>query len=323
MISVLLPTYNNADYLAQAIKSILGQTFSEFELLVLDDGSTDDTKAIVKSIDDPRIVYEWFPHQGLTKILNEGIRRAKYAVIARMDADDLSVPWRLENQFRALSQLPRNTILSSWCAVFSDGHVDYLVRTPTTSDEIKKGFLLHSYISHQGLMCYKNVLEENGGYCSDAEVDAFEDYQTWLKIKDNVNFHILREILILMRYRRDSLSNNLGYKQRIMYSIQQPYYDDLQFHFNITDHIEESAYRGWREYFYGSKMKAREYWAEMGSMIIHHPRIIIAWFVTFLPEHYVVLFKEARMRYRLQYYLHYYGTESRSLRKIFNNLVKQ
>jgi glycosyltransferase involved in cell wall biosynthesis len=323
MISVLIPTYNNAVFLGQAIKSVLNQTFSEFEVLILDDGSTDQTETVVRNIHDARLIYHRLPHQGLTKTLNEGLSRAKHDIIARMDADDLCVPWRFKKQLSVLKQLSRKTILSSWYAIFSDDEVDYCVRTPTTSDEIKNGLLLHSYISHPGVMCYRDVLERNGGYCTNVDVDAFQDYETWLKIKDQADFSIIPEILMFQRYRKESLSNNIRYKQRIMYLIQEPYYADLQSHFGISNRVVENLFRGWREYFYGSKAEARTYWAKLGFMMIHHPRTLIAWIVTLLPEDYFVVFKEGRVRYHVEYFLRYYGNEMRRLRKVLKILLKQ
>ena len=114
MISVLMPTYNTAATIATAVQSILNQTWKEFELLILDDGSTDTTNEIISNIRDDRIRYIKLPHQGLTKTLNYGLSiAATHDIIARMDADDLCVPWRFETQLSILNQLPRNTILSS------------------------------------------------------------------------------------------------------------------------------------------------------------------------------------------------------------------
>ena len=174
MISVLLPTYNSASIIGHSIKSILIQTFHDYELLILDDGSTDSTEDIVSHLKDSRIHYHKMPHQGLTKTLNYGLSIAKYNIIARMDADDLCVPWRLEKQLSIMNQMSRKTILSSWLGVFINETIKYFVKQPTLSNEIKKGLLLHSFISHPGLMCYKDTLLNNGGYITEFEIDAFQ-----------------------------------------------------------------------------------------------------------------------------------------------------
>jgi glycosyltransferase involved in cell wall biosynthesis len=91
MISVLLPTYNSASIISHSIRSILNQTFREYELLILDDGSTDDTESIVSQFIDDRIRYIKLPHRGLSETLNRGLGQAKYELIARMDAGDISI----------------------------------------------------------------------------------------------------------------------------------------------------------------------------------------------------------------------------------------
>lgn len=321
MISVLLPTFNSCSTIVQAINSTTQQTFNEFELLILDDGSTDDTERIVSEINDARLKYHKLPHQGLTKILNYGLSIAQYDIIARMDADDLCVPWRFERQLSILKQLPRNTILSSWYGVFTDSILNYCVTTPTTSSEIKKGLLLHSSISHPGLMFFKDTLLHNGGYCNDVDIDAFQDYETWLKIKGMVGFHIIPEILVYQRFRRESLSNNISYKQKTMYSIQKPYYNDLQLHFGITDKNEENIYRGWREYFFGDKSGARNYWIKLKYNLLRSPRIVIAYLLTYLPEPLLTVIKESRVRFRLQYYAQYFSKRNRELRQQFRALI--
>lgn len=323
MISVLLPTYNSAVTVEHSIRSILRQTMEEYELLVLDDGSTDNTGHIVSQLKDPRIRYHKMPHQGITKTLNHGLTLARYDIIARMDADDLCVPWRFERQLSVLTHLPRNTILSSWYGVFTDSALNYFVQQPTTSSAIKKGLLLHSFISHPGLMCFKDTLLNNGGYQTNVEIDAFQDYETWLIIKEKVEFHIIPEVLVFQRFRKESLSNNITYKQRIIYSIQEPYYDDLRRYFGISDKCEEVLYRGWREYFFGDKGKARKYWRKLGFTIFSQPRVIIAWIVSYLPEIIFINFKEYRFKFRLLYFIHYYSITNVRLRKQFFSQLRQ
>jgi glycosyltransferase involved in cell wall biosynthesis len=320
MISVLLPTYNSVNNLLISIECILNQSLKEFELLILDDGSIDETEKNITRIADERIRYHKLSHKGLADTLNYGLSIAKYDIIARMDADDLCVPRRLEKQLTQLSILPENTLLSSWYGVFTHRTLLYVVSPTNESTSIKKGLLLHSYISHPGLMYRKNVLLRYGGYITSNAEKAFEDYETWLAIKDKVEFAIIPEVLVYQRYRKESLSNNLEYKQKIMYAIQEPYYKDLKNTFNITDTSEENIYRGWREYFYGNKSLARKYWYQLGSLIYSQPRIIIAWIMTYLPEQYFILIKEYRLRYRLSYYTRYFSKGMKAMRQQFKSM---
>ena len=322
MISIIMPTYNADATIYYSVRSILNQTYYDFELLVLDDGSTNETSKIINGINDKRIRYHFLPHQGLTNTLNYGLTIAKYDLIARMDDDDLCLPWRFERQLKEIHNHPENVLLSSWYAIFDNNKIQYTVETPIESEKIKKGFLLHSYISHPGLMCYKKTLIENGGYRNDVEIDAFQDYETWLKIKENVVFAVIPEVLLFQRFNSNSLSNNMLYKQKIMYAIQEPYYQDLEKYFKIKNKSEENIYRGWREYFYGRKSKARVLWLKLGSSITMHPRIFIAFIVTFLPDQILSRFKESRMKFRLKYLLHYHSSQMRKLRDSLDVLLK-
>jgi glycosyltransferase involved in cell wall biosynthesis len=320
MISVLLPTYNSERTVAPAINSILGQTYQDYELLVLDDGSSDNTVACVNKISDSRIRVIRLDHQGLAGTLNVGLSAARFNIIARMDADDLSSPVRFEKQLCLLEKLPENVLISCWYAIFSDDSILYTISTPTESDDIKKGLLLHSYISHPGLMFRKDVLVRCGGYTTSNAEKAFEDYETWLAIKDKVEFAIVSEVLVYQRYRKESLSNNLAYKKKIMYAIQEPYYEDLKNTFNIIDTSEENIYRGWREYFYGDPAKARKYWRATTIRIVRYPKLLLAYCFTFLPETLLILVKEARVRLRLKYFLSYYTSMHSAIRREFRTL---
>jgi glycosyltransferase involved in cell wall biosynthesis len=91
-ITIILPTYNRERYLPEAIESILGQTFRDFELIIVDDGSTDSTPALVDAIDDDRVRYFAQPHSGLSAALNAAMRHARGEYIARLDSDDLFLP---------------------------------------------------------------------------------------------------------------------------------------------------------------------------------------------------------------------------------------
>lgn len=119
-LSVVLSTYNDEKYIAEAIQSILDQTYPYFEFIIVNDGSTDSTLNIIKSFKDDRIVLIDKPNTGLIDSLNTGVRAAKYDWIARMDGDDIAEPYRFEEQVKAIK---RDIVLvSSQCSIIdSDG----------------------------------------------------------------------------------------------------------------------------------------------------------------------------------------------------------
>jgi glycosyltransferase involved in cell wall biosynthesis len=320
MISVLLPTYNSASVINHSIKSILNQTFHDYELLILDDGSTDDTEKIISEIQDARIRYMKFPHRGLSETLNSGLQQARYDIVARMDAGDISLPERFEKQYSYISKYPPNTIVSSRYAVFARNKIQYIVSAPTDQEAIRKQLALYPSFAHSGVMYYRSFIVDGGMYRN----IPLEDYDLWLRMKDLAAFHILDEVLLLVEYVEERLSTqNVAQKYEFNYILQQPYYTDLQLHFGISDKHEENLYRGWREYFFGDKGKARKYWGKLGPAIFRQPRVTLAWVVTFLPENVFIRFKELRVKFRIKYFMRYYMKESRTLRRSFAKALQE
>ncbi len=319
MISALLPTYNSASILGHSIKSILNQTFHNFELLILDDGSTDGTESVVFQFKDPRIRYIKYPHRGLPETLNAGLQEARYDIVARMDAGDISLPERFAKQYSCISRQLPNTIVSTRYAVFAHNRIQYVVSAPTNRENIKRRLALHPSFAHSGVMYYRDFIIAGGMYRN----IPFEDYDLWLRIKDSTTFYILNEVLLLVEYVENRLSTqNVAHKYQSIYSLQQPYYTDLHHHFGISNKCDEIFYRGWREYFFGDKRKARTYWGILGLFIFRQPRVMLAWFVTFLPEKMFIQFKEARVKFRLQYLLLYYSTSAKRLRRQLDDLLR-
>ena len=120
-VSVVMPAYNAEAYIGAAMESILSQSFGDFEFLILNDCSTDGTEAIIQSYDDPRIVYiKNEKNMGVAATLNKGLAAAQGEYIARMDADDFSLPQRFEKQVAYLDAHPEVVVLGTQVQFFSD-----------------------------------------------------------------------------------------------------------------------------------------------------------------------------------------------------------
>lgn len=129
-VSVLMPVYNGAKYLHEAVKSILDQTYADFEFLIVNDGSTDDSEKIILSFKDPRIVIiKNEINIGLINSLNKGLTIAKGKYIARMDADDVAMPQRLELQVKEFNTNPNAIVIGT----------DYFLLTDTKTSHKKTG----------------------------------------------------------------------------------------------------------------------------------------------------------------------------------------
>ncbi len=318
MITVLMPTYNCAEFLPFSIKSILNQTFSQFELLIIDDGSTDNTEEIVFGFEDTRIHYLKIEHVGFVDSLNYGLKNAKYDLIVRMDADDIAHPDLLGTLFCIHRNEPEFDVISCLSLAFCNTKPMYIIEAPQNHDSIIRNLALHSCISHPGSFFSKSkIIEISNGY---PNYDGISDYALWLKIKDHVRFYNIQKVLIYYRVRNNSLSRkSLDNYKKSVYQLQQPHYlKDISAEFGISPkRINET--RGWREYFYGSKKEARKIWGN--SLLLLNWKVLLAFFFTFLPEKLLSNTKELRLRYRLKYFVTYFKKENKNLRNYLKHLL--
>jgi len=316
-LSVLLTTYNCAEYISIMIKSILRQTFSNYELIIIDDGSEDNTKEVIASFNDSRIIYERIEHCGRSKSLNHGLKNCKHEFVAIADADDICHPKRFESQLKIMSD-HENTICSTWCSYFLNNKLLFNRDSPSMKEGLIKKLALHSYICHASVIYNKKFIINTGGY--DENLKLALDYDLWLRLKDKANFIIIPEYLYFVRVREDSLTrNNIIEKNKIHYSIQEKYYNDLRIHFNFSKK-DEIHFRGWREYFYGDKFKARKYWRKK-LYFMKKLSVFLAYLITFLPDNLLIAFKELRIRYRLIYFFDFFKKEARDIRSVFISLI--
>lgn len=201
-ISVILPVYNGLPFLREAVDSILGQTFPDFELLLIDDGSTDGSTAYLESLGDPRLRFFRRAHTGLIPGLNFGLCRAQTELIARMDADDVSRPERLRRQWDFMMNHPEVVLLGSRIQEI-DGTgrlVGDAVPLPERHEEIIARFnqpRKMNPIAHPSVMFRRAAALRCGGYRDDFPVA--EDSDLWRRMARIGRLHILADPLLLLR----------------------------------------------------------------------------------------------------------------------------
>lgn len=214
-ISVLMPVYNAEDYIQVAVESILNQTFTDFEFIIINDGSTDGTLALLEDYaeKDDRIRLISRENKGLVETLNEGLGLAKAPLVARMDADDIALPNRLTEQVSYL-QSNASIICLGGYAVFIDekGRELTLLQVPGNDDEIQQLLLQgHSSVFHPSVMYRKNIAQQVGGYRKDFY--PAEDLDLWLRMGEVGQFANLEHAVIKYRFLSSSISGRMAKQQ--------------------------------------------------------------------------------------------------------------
>lgn len=175
--SILMPAYNNGKYLNEAIDSMLAQTFTDFELIVLDDGSIDNTQEVVTAYTDPRVVYQRSQQNlGLAHNLNIGLKMARGEFIVRMDGDDISLPNRLQVQIDYLTSHPSIDLCS--CGLQKFGQEEDIWLRETDPEEVKITMMFYSPILHATSVWRKASFEKHQLYYRQEAFPA-EDYDLW------------------------------------------------------------------------------------------------------------------------------------------------
>mgnify|MGYP000500499379 CR=1 FL=1 len=214
-ISVILPIYNAERYLKQSIQSILCQTFTDFELLAINDGSIDSSSEILSSFNDKRLrIINNDKNRGLIYTLNRGIEEAKGKYIARMDADDIATPNRLSLQVQFLEQ-NSSVALVGGCAEFIDENdIPFMsCKVPLSHNEIIQEIFSANCFIHPSVMFRTSVIRSLGGYRSEA-LHA-EDYDLWLRIIEHHQVANLPDNLILYRIHPNQVSQRKLRLQRV------------------------------------------------------------------------------------------------------------
>ena len=226
LVSILMPVYNTAPYLKEAMDSILSQTFKDFELIVLNDCSPDNADEILDMYNDPRIVrYKGERNMGLSNVLNAGMDMARGKYIARMDSDDISLPNRLEVQVKYMEEHPDIDLCS--CGMKMFGAKDDIWVRDSDPEKVKVTALLFSPILHASSIWKKESFDKYGLRFRQEMVPA-EDYDMWCRALSK-GLKLVNLPNVLYRYRiHPSQATTQTEKSRLKCrEIQQEYMKDV------------------------------------------------------------------------------------------------
>lgn len=209
-ITVLMPVYNCDLYINEAIDSILNQTFTDFEFIIIDDASTDKTVDVIKTYSDKRIKLIVKPlNTGYTNSLNYGLQVAKGEYIARMDGDDISLPERFEKQVAYL-EVNSDTVVCG--TTFSIIGTDVVVTIPEMNEAIKLTSLRGNCIAHPSVMMRKSVFDKFA-ILYDFTKEPAEDYDLWVRILAIGKIYNLQDVLLRYRVHNSQVSQKRKMQQ--------------------------------------------------------------------------------------------------------------
>jgi glycosyltransferase involved in cell wall biosynthesis len=220
-VTILMPACNAAKYIAEAIGSVLEQTYADFELLIIDDGSSDNTAMVVRKFSDPRIRLISKAKEGISAALNAGLHAARGIYIARFDADDVCLPRRLERQVIFLDGHPAYLVVGSDAEYISENgeHLFNFHCTGHTHREINGNLYRYCPFIHSAVMYRKEAILRMGGYSRYAH--NFEDYLLWVQLLKTGKCCNLPEPLIKVRINPSSVTIDEKWRGRRFRQLKQ------------------------------------------------------------------------------------------------------
>jgi len=235
LVSVVMPAYNAENYIAEAIESILNQTYKNFEFIIVNDGSTDNTLNIIKRYakkDKRIIIIDHKERKGISETRNNGLRAAKGKYIATHDSDDMSMPDRFQEQVNYLNKNPKVGVVGGFIDIFDDTTSKNLGirKYPEKDEDLRKMVFFCSPIAQPASMIRKQVFNEIGFY---REIDApSEDLNLWFRLGERFKFANIQKVVIKYRYHPHSMT---GSKLRLMENrankIRLKNWDNPHYHF--------------------------------------------------------------------------------------------
>lgn len=206
-VSVILPVYNGLSYLQEAIDSILHQSFEDFEFLIINDGSTDASAALIDKVRDPRIRFLQQSNQGLAATLNRAIALSRGQYIARQDQDDVSFSCRLQKQVAFLDANLDIAMVGAAAEIWvGSERTDRLLNHPADDASIRFSMLFDNYFVHSSVMIRRSVLAHVGFYSEDKARQPPEDYELWSRVMRSYKLANLPEVLMAYREVPGSMS---------------------------------------------------------------------------------------------------------------------
>lgn len=213
-ISVVVPAYNSQRTILETIDSVLQQSFSDFELIIINDGSTDRTLELLETVQDTRLKVYSYPNGGLPTARNRGINRATGEFISFIDADDIWTPDKLELQLKALQKNPRAGVAYSWTTCMgNNGNSFHPGVTESFQGNVYANLLVGNFIGSGSNVLIRREAIESVGYF-DKSLKSAEDWDYWLRLAPKWDFVVVPKPQILYRLSSGAMSSKLDVMEK-------------------------------------------------------------------------------------------------------------
>lgn len=239
-ISVVMPVYNGARFLDEAVSSILGQTCGDLELIVSDDGSTDRSLEIARGYasEDQRVVVLEPGHGGIAAAMNRGLTAARGAYLAPMDQDDVAMPDRLERLVAFLERRPEVTLVGGGMQLIdADGRMLGERRRATSSESVAEAMLTSCAVIHPTSMMRTAAVQAVGGYRR--AMPFAQDYDLWLRLMEHGHIDNIAEILLLKRIHKGSVTQCHAQRAQQVIARSAAYLSHLARTTSVEDFVSE------------------------------------------------------------------------------------
>jgi hypothetical protein len=214
-VSILMPVYNGAAYLSKSLESMLQQTYDDFELIVIDDGSSDRSAEIIQRVKDRRLRFYRQTNHGLAATLNRAIQLSRGSYLARQDQDDVSLPLRLMKQVRYLEEHLRCGLVGTWAEIVAGTEPTGRVhRHASENGSLQFDLLFDNPFVHSSVMMRKTAIESVGTYSTDPARQPPEDYELWSRLARQWEVANIPEVLHIYRELPSSMSRDGSYPFR-------------------------------------------------------------------------------------------------------------
>jgi glycosyltransferase involved in cell wall biosynthesis len=272
--SIVLPVYNAQEYIAKCIASTISQTYTDFELIIIDDGSTDKTLEIIKEFRDNRIRFFARKHLGIVEQLNFGLNEAKGKYFARLDSDDYNHPLRIDRQVNFLKQNSDISIVGCNIFQFQNNSKRFLIRRyPEQHAEIEYQMPIISSFCHPTILTYTNLMKGVGYYNKNYE--SAEDHELFLRmLSEGVKMHNIQDALYYYRLHEKSVTSLQHEKQnKISIKLGYNYLNNLKK--KDVDNFRVLYSKGIIQYYRNDIILSRKYFLKVLKLYpAHYLKII-------------------------------------------------